>query len=81
MIRLALLGATVGAHIYTQGVSAGFTVFPSTYCGVGTAGAGELSSCTCKKGGACAKAPGANAATGTNYGFMGDLSLQACEAK
>ena len=58
-----------------------WAVYPKSYCGVGTSAVGELDSCTCKIGdGACLKAAGTTA-FGTNYGFMGDITLAACEAK
>ena len=72
---LLLAGVAMGL------TSADFVVYPDTYCGVGTGGIGELNSCTCsQKNGACMKAPG-HTASGTNYGYMGSISLEACEAK
>jgi len=61
-------------------VGGAYAVWPDHYCGVGTSQIGELDSCTCKMGdGACMKAGATQ--YGTNYGFMGDITLPACEAK
>ena len=68
------------AQLTRQLVEGAYAVWPDHYCGVGTSQIGELDSCTCKmKDGACLKA-GATV-YGTNYGFMGDITLPACEAK
>ena len=67
------------AQLTRQLVGGAYAVWPDHYCGVGQQ-IGELDSCTCSmKGGACLKA-GATV-HGTNYGFMGDITLPACEAK
>lgn len=61
-------------------VGGAYAVWPDHYCGVGTGQTGELDSCTCKMPGGACMAAGATQ-YGTNYGFMGDITLPACEAK